>query len=167
MKLKVAIVFFLISIPIQTIAQTDCPCCTNAHKQFDFWVGDWGVYDTAGNKVGENSIVKLENGCIINEHWRGAAGGSGRSYNYFNKSDSTWNQVWIDSRGGSLELKGKAVPNKMILSSELQPGKNVDFYRNRITWTKNEDESVTQLWEILDKQDKLLSVAFKGIYKRK
>ena len=55
----------------------------------------------------------------------------------------------------------------MILSSELMPGQKIDFYRNRITWTKNEDGSVTQLWEIVDKQDKLLSIAFKGIYKQK
>lgn len=31
----------------------------------------------------------------------------------------------------------------------------------------NEDESVTQLWEILDKEDKLLSIAVKGIYRKK
>ena len=32
-------------------AQDGCPCCTENHKQFDFWVGEWIVYDTAGNKV--------------------------------------------------------------------------------------------------------------------
>lgn len=148
-------------------AQSDCACCTDFHKQFDFWVGEWNVYDTLGNKVGENSIVKLENGCILNEHWVGAQGGTGSSYNYFNKSDSTWNQLWIDSQGNNLELKGHAKSNQMILSSELVPGQKVDFYRNRITWTKNEDESVTQLWEILDVEDNVLAVAFKGLYKRK
>ena len=50
-------------------AQSDCACCTDYHKQFDFWIGEWNVYDTTGHKVGENSIVKLEKGCIINEHW--------------------------------------------------------------------------------------------------
>lgn len=150
-----------------SIAQSDCPCCSDAHKQFDFWVGDWIVYDTAGNKVGENTVLKLEKECIINEHWRGVQGGSGRSYNYFNKADSTWNQLWIDSQGNNLELKGKAETNKMTLSSELLLGQKVDFYRNRITWTKNEDGSVTQLWEIVDKEDELLSTAFKGIYRKK
>ena len=162
--------FFVIWILFSFVsvqAQSDCPCCTDFHRQFDFWVGEWNVYDTVGNKVGENSIEKLENGCIINEHWRGAGGGTGRSYNYYNKADSTWNQVWIDSQGNNLELKGHAKTNQMILSSILIPGQKVDFYRNRITWTKNADESVTQFWEILDKNDKVLSIAFKGIYKRK
>lgn len=149
-------------------AQTkDCPCCTEFHKQFDFWVGEWNVYDTNDKLVGENSITKLEDGCLLNEHWRSVNGGSGRSYNYFNSTDSTWNQVWIDNQGGNLVLKGKARINKMVLKSELLRGKKVAFYANQITWTKNEDGSVTQLWEILDQNDKVLSVVFEGIYRKK
>jgi len=148
-------------------AQSDCVCCSDFHKQFDFWVGEWNVYDTAGNMVGENTIAKLESGYIINEHWQGASGGSGRSYNYFNQSDSTWNQVWIDSQGNNLVLKGRAESNKMILSSELIPGKKIDFYRNRITWTSNIDDTVSQLWEILIEDGEVVSAAFNGLYKRK
>lgn len=114
-------------------AQSDCACYTDYYKQFDFWVGDWNVYDTAGNKVGENSIVILEKGCTINEHWKSSQGVSGRSYNYFDKSDATWNQLWIDSQGNNLELKGHAKTNQMTLSSELVHGQKIDYYRNRIT----------------------------------
>ena len=80
-------------------------------------MGDWTVYDTAGNVVGQNTIKKLENNCIVSEHWRGAKGLTGRSYNYYNMADSTWNQLWIDSNGSNLVLKGKAEPGKMILKS--------------------------------------------------
>lgn len=149
------------------VAQDDCACCTEYHSEFDFWVGDWQVYDTLGNLVGENTIEKLESNCIVSEHWRGAKGLTGRSYNYFNTSDSTWNQVWIDSGGNHLELKGTAAKGKMVLKSELLKGTRIDFYANRITWSENDDGTVTQLWEILDKNDAVLSVAFKGIYKRK
>jgi len=144
-----------------------CACCTKHHQQFDFWVGEWNVYNKAGKKVGENSITKLEDNCILNEHWRSVSGSTGSSYNYFNKSDSTWNQVWIDNKGGNLVLKGKASPQKMVLSSDWQKGKKVAWYKNRITWTKNKDGSVTQLWELVDKKGEVLSVAFKGVYKRK
>jgi hypothetical protein len=125
------------------------------------------VFDTTGKIVGENLIIKLENNCIISEHWKDVSGGSGRSYNYYNSSDSTWNQVWVDSQGSNLVLKGNAEKNKMILRSELMPGKKVDLYRNSITWTKNEDGTVTQLWEILDKKDAILTTAFHGIYRLK
>ena len=87
---------------------TPCACCTEKHQQFDFWVGEWVVFDTTGTKVGENTIEKLENDCILSEYWRGASGSTGRSYNYYNALDDTWNQTWIDNNGGSLVLKGKA-----------------------------------------------------------
>ncbi|MDA0196282.1 MAG: hypothetical protein O2887_08975 [Bacteroidetes bacterium] len=165
--MRIFAITILLSVSQLSLAQTNCACCTDYHKQFDFWVGDWIVNDTTGIKVGENLIVKLEDDCIINEHWEGAGGSTGRSYNYFNLSDSTWNQVWIDNSGSNLVLKGKAKENQMILKSELIKGTRVDWYRNKITWTKNNDGTVTQFWEILDKNDNLLSVAFKGIYIRK
>lgn len=162
--LLVSLVLFLLSF--FGMAQTTCNCCTENHQQFDFWVGDWEVYDNSGKKLGENKVEKLENDCIVSENWKGTTGGSGRSYNYFNLSDSTWNQVWISSSGNNLVLKGKASPNKMTLRSELTKGEKGNYY-NRISWTKNENGSVTQLWEILDTEEKPTSVAFEGIYKPK
>jgi hypothetical protein len=163
------ILLSLISILIFTEAfsQDECPCCSKYHRQFDFWVGEWIVYDTSGNVVGENSIQKLEQGCIVSEHWRGAKGLTGRSYNYYNLADSTWNQLWIDSNGSNLILKGHAEKGKMILRSELMKGRQVDWYYNQIIWTANQDGSVTQLWQMLDQEDNVLSTAFKGIYRRK
>ena len=157
----------LVALTNTALAQSDCPCCTESHKQFDFWVGDWVVFDTEGKQVGENTIVTLEQNCILNEHWRGATGYTGRSYNYYDSTDSTWNQLWVASDGSNLVLKGKASENQMELKSKMIPGKKVDWYYNRITWTNNEDGTVTQLWEILDEGDNLLTVAFKGIYKRR
>jgi len=149
------------------IAQSECACCTEAHKQFDFWVGDWIVSDTLGNMVGENLITKLEDDCILSEHWKGAQGGTGSSYNYYDKSDSTWNQLWIDNSGNVLKLKGHFKSEQMVLKSELQKGVKVDWYYNQITWTPNEDGTVSQLWEIYDNNDTLLQTAFLGIYQRR
>ena len=159
------IIFLLTSFNIY--GQAECPCCTEYHNQFDFWVGDWIVYDSAGNVVGENTISKLENNCLVSEYWKGAKGMTGRSYNYFNVTDSTWNQVWIDSNGNNLVLKGGSHYGEMVLKSELIPGQNIDFYANQITWTSNKDGTVTQLWQILDKNDQILSTVFEGIYKKR
>ena len=168
---SIALSLFLLLFTVgTTVAQTDssaCPCCTDAHAAFDFWVGAWDVFNKAGAQVGENRIEKVENKCVLTELWTGAQGGTGRSFNYYSAADSTWNQLWLDNKGSKLELKGRAEPGKMILQSELMPGQRVDFYRNRITWTANDDGTVTQLWEILDKDGKVLQTAFEGIYKRK
>ncbi len=164
------LLFIFISILLQSYlisAQSDCACCTNNHDDFDFWIGDWMVYDTTGNVIGENQVIQLEDHCIINENWTGNGGVTGKSYNYYNAIDSTWNQLWLDNKGSNLILKGKAEEGKMIMRSELQKGTNVAWYMNRITWTLNADQSVTQQWDILDEEGKLLRVAFVGIYRRK
>lgn len=167
MGLRVFFGFMLLAIPALLVAQSPCACCTPQHRQFDFWLGEWMVFDTAGKKLGENSIVKLEDQCILSEHWRGNGGGTGRSFNYFDPADSTWNQLWLDKQGTILKLKGRAEVNSMILKSDWIQGQGNGKFYNRITWRKNEDESVLQLWEIMGPSDVVMSVAFKGIYKRK
>jgi len=144
----------------------DCFCCTEKYQQFDFWLGDWNVYDTLGNFVGENKIISMQDHCILQENWKSKFS-TGTSYNYYNQADSTWNQLWVDNRGRPLVLKGGFVDDKMILRSELTKGQKIKEYYNQITWQKMPDETVVQIWEALDPNLKSIAVIFKGIYKKK
>ena len=142
------------------------PCQEKEYKQFDFWLGNWKVYDTKGKLIGTNNIVKLTNACGMQENWISKTSSSkGTSYNYYNKSDNSWNQVWIDNSGFSLELKGNYTNNKMILKSKLVNGKKGNFY-HRITWTNNPDGSVTQIWDYISPQGTIIQEAFRGNYKK-
>lgn len=147
-------------------AQENCACCSMEHQQFDFWIGDWEVFNEKGEKIGENLIEPLENHCIISENWKGTNGSSGKSFNYYDEADNSWHQLWISSSGNILNLQGIASENKMVLKSALQENEKGKFY-NQITWTKNEDGSVTQLWELMDEDGKKIGNAFKGIYRKK
>lgn len=165
MKTIILLSFFCLgTFPFQ--AQENCSCCSAEHQQFDFWIGDWEVFNEKGVKIGENLIEPLEDHCIISENWNGTKGGSGKSFNYYDPADQTWNQLWLSNSGNILKLKGKASEDKMILRSELQENEKGRFY-NQITWTKNEDGSVTQLWELLDENGKKIGNVFKGIYRKK
>jgi hypothetical protein len=145
----------------------DCPCCTESHRAFDFWVGDWVVYDTLGTEIGENLVVKLQDDCIIQENWIGKGGVTGSSYNFYNLSDSTWNQLWIDSQGNHLNLKGWGNGEIMVMKGDKIAGQRVPWYYNQITWKLLPDQSVSQTWEIFDGEGKLLNTAFVGIYKKR
>lgn len=144
-----------------------CPCCTENHTKFDFWVGDWVVKDTLGNKVGENKIFKIQNKCAIKENWTSVTGSTGTSFNYYDRTDETWNQLWVDNQGSQLVLKGKPGKDKMVLKSKLLKGQKVDFYYHQITWTLQKDGSVVQHWEVFDKNKKRLNSLFKGVYVKK
>lgn len=161
---KTILLFFIVG---NNFAQTNCLCCDSLHKQFDFWVGEWIVKDTTGARVGENTISKIQDNCVLLENWKGAQGGTGTSMNFYDISDSTWNQLWVDNKGNVLKLKGKYASGKMVLKSELAKGKKVELYYNQITWSENKNGTVTQLWEVYDDSGKLLNTVFKGIYYRK
>lgn len=163
------VTFLLLLFAINTTSsQTQkAPCDTDKHNEFSFWVGDWNVYDTSGKLIGTNKIVKMQSNCVMQENWESKASpNKGTSYNYVDLTDKTWNQVWVDNSGYSLVLKGNPKNGSMILKSELVKGQNGDYY-NRVTWTPNKDGSVLQLWEFVSPEGKVMSEAFRGIYKKK
>lgn len=166
MKTTILLLSLFIFISVNTIAQTGCACCEESHRQFDFWVGDWVVKDTTGTIVGQNHINKIEGDCVLQEQWTGASGTTGTSMNYFDTSHRTWNQLWLDNGGNQLKLKGRFTSGKMILRSQIVQNQDANYY-NQITWSKNKDGTVTQLWEVFDESDKPLRTLFKGIYHRK
>ena len=166
--LTLLMLFLSLTLTTSVNAQSKkAPCSSEKYQEFNFWVGDWNVYNTKNKLVGTNRIVKMQDNCVMQENWDSENGPSrGTSYNYYNKTDDTWNQVWVDNSGFSLVLKGNLENGNMVLKSDLIKGQKNTYY-NKITWTPNKDGSVTQVWEYLDKNGKVLSEAFRGIYKKK
>lgn len=156
---------FFVQLNFSQVNNQTCACCNEANNLFDFWIGDWTVYDINGKIIGKNSITKIYDNCVLQEKWTSLGKNRGTSYNYYNKKDNTWNQIWIDNSGYNLVLKGNYLNGKMVLKSELKQGSKGKYY-NQITWTKNNDGSVTQIWNILDEKNKMLQEAFRGIYKK-
>ena len=146
-------------------AQDSCACCRPENRAFDFWIGDWVVYDTLGNKVGENHLEIVAQTCVMRENWTSIQGGKGVSMNYFDNSDSLWHQLWVDGSGGVLNLKGSLQNGVMVLESDLTPGINIPFYINRISWTPQENGDVIQRWDILNPEKEIINTIFIGVYK--
>ena len=168
--IRISLITYLVVVLISTACAQDkaddCTCCTPEFDQFDFWIGDWMVTDSTGKELGSNIIHEIQDGCGLQENWT-SKGMTGTSYNFYNSADKSWNQLWIDNKGGSLELKGSFSDGQMKLKSELIPGDKVDYYYNEIIWTPNEDGSVTQTWNIMSKENNLISTVFEGIYRKK
>jgi len=133
-------------------------------RQFDFWVGQWDV-TVQGNPAGTNIITREEQGCLIHEHWTGAKGGTGQSFNFFDASTRQWNQVWVDNSASSLRLSGTFADNQMRLTG-VAPGPDGKPQQQRLTFFKNADGTVRQLWET-SSDGSSWQVAFDGLYRRK
>lgn len=154
-----------------SLAQTPAPppACTSAqHHQFDFWLGEWEVFNPAGKQVGQSRIDSISKGCALLENWLGQGGLDGKSLNIFDAKDGQWHQSWVDSSGSRLELAGSFANGAMVLQGSAPvPGKPGAMVTQRITWSVNADASVRQLWESSQDGGKTWVVAFDGKYVRK
>jgi tetratricopeptide (TPR) repeat protein len=140
------------------------PCTSEEYRQFDFWIGDFKVEDPNGSYVGDNEITLHLDGCMLMESWKGAGGMHGMSMNYYDPSDQTWNQIFVDNNGLPANwppLKGKLEDGSMVLWSP--EGQN----RTRWTWTKVSDEKVRQMAESTSDGGETWNVVWDSYYVRK
>jgi len=170
LALFASIAILFLSAPPGLFAQQQnpvCPCCAEENLQFDFWLGDWVVY-AKGKMAGFNKITKIEDGCVIRENWKSVESAyTGTSYNFYDKLEKKWKQVWVDNQGTVLELSGEFRNQKMTLQSEEKTDENGNRVINRITWYKNEDGTVRQLWEQSGDGGLAFTTSFDGLYRRR
>ena len=134
------------------------------HRQFDFWVGSWTV-TVNGQPAGQNEIALEEDGCVLHERWTGAKGGTGQSFNFFTRETKRWRQVWIDNSGNPLDLSGGFADGKMVLAGSTPSAKGP--VPQRITFFKNPDGTVRQLWESSTDGGATWAASFDGLYRRR
>jgi hypothetical protein len=152
----------------QEAAPTVAPkaCAAPEHRQFDFWLGEWEVTTPSGAPAGRNRIESILDGCVLRESWTGAKGGSGNSYNAYDRQSGRWHQTWVDNGGLVLRLDGSFADGKMILSGESRDSSGVRVL-NRITWQETAPGAVRQLWETSRDGGGTWTVAFDGRYRKR
>jgi hypothetical protein len=143
------------------------PCEKQAeYRQFDFWAGEWEVTTADGAFAGKNRIDAIAGGCALLETWASARGPFvGSSLNYFDPTARRWVQVWSDSSGGVITIRGGLVDGAMRLEGELvsRQGQAKPF---RGTWTPLPDARVRQHFEESSDGGKTWTTWFDGYYKR-
>jgi hypothetical protein len=143
------------------------PCDDADYHQFDFWIGDWDVYDPAGNLAGTNSIQPAEQGCLLIEHWTNSGGGTGQSYNFYDPGTGQWRQIWVNG-GGVIDYSGGLTETgSMLLEGEIRNRGAGGVAPFTGEWTPNADGSVTQHFRQQNPETGEWSDWFVGRYVRK
>lgn len=131
--------------PPPTAAQPACD--SEGHAGFDFWLGEWDVYQTGvDNKVADSKIERKHNGCAVIENWMPLSGASGTSLNHWDTAASVWRQKWVGSSPGAVEFSGGVSEGKMVLTGNW-PSPTAPHTLVRMTYTANADGSVRQFGE--------------------
>lgn len=143
-------------------------CSEAEHRQLDFWVGEWRVFQQSdGVEVGSSSITKVADGCGIQEHYSApnAPGGAyeGFSYSGWNRRDGKWHQFYIDVNGNATwftgQLEGKVLA---LYAPAARPGA-----QQRMSYTPNPDGSVNQTGVISTDGGKTWQPGYDYVYRRR
>lgn len=148
-------------------AARPAPCTAPEYHQFDFWIGDWDVVDSAGVLQGTNHVTRPLGECVLQEHWSDTHGMKGESYNVYDATRGVWHQTWVDDHGSLLVLEGKFENGRMTMSGRTAARGKRPAMLQRITWTPQADGVVRQFWQSSSDDGKTWSVAFDGYYKPK
>lgn len=149
------------------------PCLTSpVHRQFDFWVGDWDVHPWAapaatGPQLGRNRISVIEQGCALLEEWSGRGGGSGRSFNWFDRNLQTWRQLWIDQSGGTLDYSSAEVADGKMTFRGWTLDRQRRRVEQRLTFTRYHADTLRQLFETSVDSGRTWVPGFDGRYIRR
>jgi len=160
-----AFIAFITFLALPLAAEAAAPVCGDpAYRQFDFWLGDWNVTTADGKLVGHEHVEKRYGDCVVADEWTGVQGGTGGSFNLYDRHRKVWHQTWVDSWGMLLELEGGLRGGRMELAGTHvnKDGKRV---MDRMTFTP-ERGAVHQVWESSLDGGKTWKVEFDGYYKK-
>jgi hypothetical protein len=66
---------------VSHVVAQNFPCEKDKHyNDFNFWIGEWDVYDPKGNKAGSSKISRILDQCVILEEWTSANAQQGLIY---------------------------------------------------------------------------------------
>jgi hypothetical protein len=94
-------------------------CAAPTYRQFDFWAGDWDVFDVGSPiQVAHAKVDVILDGCVLREDYQGTDGHKGQSFTIYDTARNVWHQTWVTNRGELLQIEGKLDAGEMILSGE-------------------------------------------------
>ncbi len=92
-------------------------CNEAGYREFDFWLGEWDVFDVAAPKTSSArvSVASILDGCALRESYEGARGLKGQSISSYDSAGRVWQQTWVTNRGELLVLHGTFRGSEMVL----------------------------------------------------
>ncbi|MEX0975819.1 MAG: hypothetical protein WDZ50_01830 [Woeseia sp.] len=152
---------------LATLSETAYPCQhPDRFREFDFWIGEWEVRDAGGQLAGTNLIEAAHEGCVLVEQWQSATGGTGTSMNYLDHASGEWVQVWIDSGGGQIDIRGNLTEEGMLLAGHIHYTANGTTLPFRGLWTPLPDGRVRQFFQQSSDNGETWQTWFEGFYSR-
>jgi tetratricopeptide (TPR) repeat protein len=147
------------------------PCMSDPKsREFDFWVGDWDVFDTkTGVKAGTNTITIVSGGCMLLENWMDVTQtNAGTSINYINTETGKWEQIYKDNgKGMPVKYTDGEYINGTMKFAVATKDSNGKMQAGRFVFEKKRADEVRQYQEMTSDDGKTWNMLFDLTYKRR
>lgn len=97
-------------------------CSDEAHRQLDFWRGDWDAFEMTapdGPVIGLARIESVAGGCALHELYWQKDGLVGDSLLNYDAAEKRWNRKWVTNRGSSMILRGPFADDALAVEGEV------------------------------------------------
>jgi Tetratricopeptide repeat len=145
------------------------PCMSDPHaRQFDFWIGEWDVYQTGTNNYQGHSLIQMiAGGCALLENWD-SQNSTGKSINFIDPVTNTWKQTWAGSYTAGIQefVNGKYEDSAMRFSFQSTDSKG-NITIGRFIFYNEGPEQVRQFNETSTDGGKTWTTGYDFTYRRK
>jgi ketosteroid isomerase-like protein len=138
-RLKMMAMTVISLLALLTDASAQVPsallCTSPEYRQFDFWIGDWDVFEPdSSTSTAHVRINRILGGCALREHYEDNSGAVGESFTTYDIGRKLWHQTWVTNRGRLLTIEGGPEHGAILLAGAYyrEDGQEV---RVRGTWT--------------------------------
>lgn len=131
-----AIVTLVVSGSLGGHAASNSPACVSpAHRQCDFWVGIWDVFERGSHAKAAEARVSAElDGCVIREVYVDDHGLRGESLSSYDARAEQWQQTWVTNRGQLLVIHGRWSGSGLTFQGWIREGATETLVR--ATWAR-------------------------------
>lgn len=166
-KFMSVIALTLAASPLASQTPAPQPRCQSAeHRQFDFWIGRWDVYETGTNELAGHSLIEnLYGGCAIRENWMPLEGPDGGSLNSYRPRERRWRQSYTGAGNGWTDFFGGMEGRSMVLTATSVDANGANQLI-RMTFTPMEDGAVRQVGTVSSDQGRSWQPSFDLTYRR-
>ena len=134
-------------------------------RQFDFWVGEWDVFNPQGIQSGTSRIERILGDCVILENWTDRLGSQGKSFNKFNREKKQWEQYWVDEQGSTTYFWGKLEGQNMVFHAEA-PQSDGKMGERKLTFFNLGPDKVRQFSQVTTDGGKTWTTEYDLTYMR-
>ncbi|MFN8060288.1 MAG: hypothetical protein U0Q12_14120 [Vicinamibacterales bacterium] len=119
-----AVVLILVTLAEPTRLETridEGACSSPVHREFDFWLGNWDVFDrNSPTKSATVRVTKELDGCVLREEYDGLDGLRGTSLSSYDGTALEWQQTWVTNRAQLLVVHGHRDGDALVFTGWLR-----------------------------------------------